>query len=433
MTTFGSLGDLHPYLALALEMKRRNVDPVIVTSDVYRSKVESLGIEFAPMRPDLPEHDSPETEEIIDRIFDPKRGAEFLFKDLLGSSIRESYRDLSAAVKGADMLITHPVTLAGPIVAQKTGIRWVSSVLAPASFWSDHDPIVPPNAPLLRILMQYGGPRVTRLIRKLMEAMTAQWIKPVYELREELELSKGQHPIFAGQFSPELNLALFSDVMYERPPDVPANTVITGFPFYDGVQESPMSPELLNFLRAGERPIVFTLGSAAVHVAGGFFKESIEAARMTGQRAVLLVGSEKNLPSEPLPQGMIAATYAPYGELLPRASMVVHQGGIGTTAQVLRSGVPMLVTPFGHDQHDNAARVERLGVARTIERNSYKAKNVAEKIHEILGRPIYRRRAASVAERVRAENGTAWAVESILTTIRGREEQAGVRSAAAFV
>ena len=432
MTTFGSLGDLHPYIAIALEMKRRNVEPVIVTSEIYRSRIEPLGIEFRAMRPELPALDSPEATEIIDRIFDPRRGAEFLFKDLLAPAVLDSYLDLKKAIDGADLLITHPVTIAGPLVAQTTGIRWVSTVLAPASLWSDHAPIVPANAPLLYMLMRYGGRGVTAFVKKLVDGMTRSWLKPVDELREELGLPKGANPIFAGQFSPELNLGLFSDAIYERPPDIPSNTVITGFPFYDGVDQGPLTMELQHFLTRGPAPIVFTLGSSAVHVAGDFFRESIEAARIAGRRAVFLVGSEKNLPREPLPDGMIAATYAPYGELLPRASMVVHQGGVGTTAQALRAGVPTLVMPFSHDQPDNAARVERLGVSRTIERKRYKAGNVAREIRELLGRPAYRLRAIRVGERIGAENGTAWAVESILTLIREKENK-GVRAAAVSV
>lgn len=84
--------------------------------------------------------------------------------------------------------------------------------------------------------------------------------------------------------------------------------------------------------------------------------------------------------------------YAPFGELLPRAAAMVHQGDVGTTAQGLRAGIPMIVVPFAHDQHDHGARVERLGVARTIARNSYKPQRVASELKELLGNPSYARR-----------------------------------------
>jgi UDP:flavonoid glycosyltransferase YjiC (YdhE family) len=129
---------------------------------------------------------------------------------------------------------------------------------------------------------------------------------------------------------------------------------------------------------------------------------------------VLLVGSERNRPTEPLPEGIIAVNYAPFGELLPRAAAMVHQGGVGTTGQGLRAGIPMIVVPFAHDQHDNGARVERLGVARTIARTSYKAERVASELKELLGNPSYAQTAKEVGNRVRSESGGALAVDLIL-------------------
>ena len=430
MATFGSLGDLHPYIALGLEMKRRNVDPVIATSEVYREKVEQAGIRFAPVRPRMPELDSPEAVELIDRIFDPKTGAQFLIKELIAPSIRDSYYDLYKAVVGADLLITHPMTLAGPIVAQATRIPWVSTVLAPASLWSDHDPVVPPNAPLLGQLMRSGGPKITALIRKGIQMLMNGWIEPVYALRRELGLAPGDHPLFSGQFSPRLNLALFSAVMYQRPADVPAHTTVTGFPFYDGGRTATLSTELSEFLDRGSAPVVFTLGSSAVHVAGDFFRESIAAASIAKVRAVFLVGSERAMPKAPLPDGMIAAPYAPFGDLLPRASAVVHQGGAGTTGQALKAGVPMVVVPFNYDQHDNAARLQRLGVGLTIERKRYEGGTVAQSLSRLLSQPAYMERAFRVGELVRSEDGTVRAVDEILSTIKGSTNTGGIPAAA---
>jgi UDP:flavonoid glycosyltransferase YjiC (YdhE family) len=421
MTTFGSLGDIHPYVALALEMKERQLEPVIVTGGPYREKIESLDIEFHPMHPELPNLDDPQAVEMIGKVMDPRRGAEYLFKELLIPAVRHSYQDLQAAVQGADLLVTHPITFAGPLLAQKTGIPWVSTVLAPASLWSDHDPFVPPNAPWLHLILRFGAP-VARGFKKVIEALTNPWLRPLYQFRRELGLPNGGHPLFEGQYSPELNLGLFSKVMCQPQSDWPGNTVVTGFPFYDKRDNSSIEPELLNFLDKGPAPVVFTLGSSAVHVAGDFFHESIEAAKLLGQRAVFLTG-DKNRPQEPLPGGMAAFDYAPYGDLLPRAALMVHQGGVGTTGQGLRAGIPMLVMPYNHDQPDNAARVKRLGVARTISRANYKASRVAKELKELLGNPTYAQRAKALGQQVRAETGAATAVDLISGYRRGAERK----------
>lgn len=421
LTTFGSFGDIHPYVAIALELKERGHKPVIVTSEFYREKFETLGIEFHPMRPELPAIEDPKTIELIDKIMDVNKGAEFLFKDLLVPAVRDSYEDLKEAIKGADLFVTHPITLAGHALAQKTGINWVSTVLAPVSLWSDYDPFVPPNAPWLHPFIKFGGTLTTRGFKKLIELVTNFWLKDYYRFRKELGLPKGKNPLFDGQYSPQLNLGLFSKVMAKPQPDWTPNTHITGFPFYDKKDHSNISPDLLKFLDEGEPPIVFTLGSSAVHIAGEFFKESIKAAKQLNRRAVLLVGDDKHKPKD-LPDVIAAFDYAPYSELLPRACCIVHQGGVGTTGQGLRSGIPTLIVPFSHDQPDNAARTVRIGVGRTISRKDYKAERVVKELKELLENPSYAERAKAVGEKVRAENGAKTAVDLMLKLLEEKNK-----------
>ena len=420
MTTIGSLGDLHPYIALALEMKNRNLEPVIATSNTYRERIEALGIEFQPIRPTMPEPETPEYQQMMDGVVDPNRGAEYLFKRMLVPAIRDMYQDLNEAIQGADLLVTHPIVLAGPMVAQLNRIPWVSTVLAPASLWSAFDPWVAPNAPWIHSVLKAGGPIAARLYMKLVKGITNPWMKEVYNFRKELGLPRGEHPLFEGQFAPDLNLAMFSNVMCEPQSDWPENTVITGFPFYDKKDNAPPDIDLLRFLGRGSAPIVFTLGSAAVHLAGDFYRESIAAAKLLRRRAILLVGNDQNRPNTHLPEDFLVVNYAPFGELLPRAAAMVHQGGVGTTGQGLRAGIPMLVVPFAHDQHDNGARAERLGVARTIARNDYKAERVATELKQLLTLPSYARCAREVGSRVRAESGAAMAVDLIVEKLEKR-------------
>ncbi|MGV3593317.1 MAG: glycosyltransferase [Gammaproteobacteria bacterium] len=415
LTTFGSFGDLHPYLALAFELQARGHHPVIATADIYRPRVEALGIEFHSTRPQLLAIDDPQMRVMLDKVMDTKRGPEYMLREVLLPHVRGAYEDLSAAVRGADLLVTHPITFAGPLVAQITGIPWAATMLAPISFWSNHEPGVFANAPWFHPVASRGGPGVTRVLRKLVNLMSNPWMRPVYELRRELGLPRGEHPIFEGQYSPQLNLALYSRVMSAPQPDWPPHTHITGFAFYDGADHSAMPHELEAFLDAGDAPLVFTLGSAAVHVAGDFYRESAEAARLLGRRAVLLTGTEAQKPQD-LPDGVVAFPYSPFGALFPRAAAIVHQGGIGTTGQALRAGVPALIVPFSHDQPDNAARVVRLGTGRTLERASYRAARVAAELTALLNDRTCVARAIAVGSVVRGEDGTRRAVD-LLTSL----------------
>jgi UDP:flavonoid glycosyltransferase YjiC (YdhE family) len=205
-------------------------------------------------------------------------------------------------------------------------------------------------------------------------------------------------------------------VLAEPQADYPPNTFITGFPFYDrrdffGETATPRA--LLDFLDAGPPPIIFTLGSSAYWVAKDFYSESIKAAQVLGKRALLLIGHERNRPADPLPADIAAFEYAPFGEVLPRASVVVHQGGVGTTGQTLRAGRPQLVVPFSHDQFDNGARAARLGTARWIARAKYNAQTATRELRLLLENESYARCAAAVGRVVQDEDGARAACELI--------------------
>ena len=142
LNTFGSLGDLNPYLGIALGLKSMGHAPVIATAEVYREYVEGAGIGFNPVRPDV----STDDRETIHRVMDPKGGMEFLLRGVLLSRLRESYLDLEASLRGASLLVTHPLSFAGRVAAEKLRIPWVSTVLAPISFLSASDPRFSPNS-----------------------------------------------------------------------------------------------------------------------------------------------------------------------------------------------------------------------------------------------------------------------------------------------
>ena len=429
LSTFGSFGDVHPYVALALELKARGHHPVIATSEIYREKVGAAGLEFHPVRPVVPSYDEPDAlSRMLETMMDARKGPEEILNTLILPHLRDTYEDLSAAVGGADLFMSHPLSIPAPLIVEQTSVPWVSSVLAPASMLSSYDPPVPPQLPALHKLMNLH-PVFGRAVMRLGRWKSASLLHAVNKLRADVGLRpSGAHPLFEGQHSPTLVLALFSRVLAEPQPDWPPNTLITGFPFYDRRDRAgddtatgdALSPELKHFLDAGEPPIIFTLGSAAIWVAKDFYRESIAAARSLGRRALLLIGHERNRPAEPLPEGVAAFEYAPYGEVLPRASAVVHQGGVGTTGQALRAGRPALVVPFSHDQFDNGARVARLGCGRLLARPRYNAASATRELRAILGDENYQVNAMRVGRRVQAEHGARAACDAIEEVLQGR-------------
>jgi UDP:flavonoid glycosyltransferase YjiC (YdhE family) len=408
ITTFGSYGDVNPYVGLALGLRERGHEPVIATSPFYRDYVERAGIAFHPVRPDV----DPNDRALVARIMDARRGTDFIIRDLLLPSLRDAYEDLSTAAAGADLLVTHPITFAGPIVAEERALAWVSTVLAPMSFFSVHDLPVFPPMPWAKRLERIPG--AARLLVGLARTATRSWMEPVRRLRAERGLAPAGDPIYEGQHSPELVLALFSRVLGAPQPDWPEHVRITGPILYNGPPQHGLPEELERFLQAGPAPVVFTLGSSAVSAAGTFYEESAAAAHRAGQRAVLLVGRHAgNRPRDRLSDTIIAVDHAAHAALLPRAAATVHQGGIGTLHQALRAGRPMLIVPYAHDQPDNAHRAARLGVGRVLGPRRYTADRAAAELRELLRDPSYAERASATAATMRTEDGVASACDAI--------------------
>jgi len=402
--TYGSLGDVYPFLSLARELKSRGHSPVIATPPFYRHLVESEGIEFHPVRPDLDANDP----ELLRKVMAKNTGGRFIICDIIMPTLRDAYEDTADAAKGADLLVTHPLTFSAMLYARKTGIPWASVALAPVSMYSAYDPSIITGLPFAEKIATWG-PFLQRQLLKFLRISFEPMAKPLRKFEKELGLPSVPNPLFFGH-SEKLALALFSPILAAPQRDWPSNAHATGFPFFGHGEGNP--PDLEQFLDSGEPPVVFTLGSSAVGVAGDFFQQSVEAVQSLGKRAVLLIGRDpRNQPKQALPQGVIAVQYAPHAALFPRASVIVHQGGVGTTGEAMRSGRPMLVVPYSHDQPDHAARLGKLGIARYIPREKYNAKIAAQEIQQLLGDKNYAQRAADIGRKVRCENGVAAACD----------------------
>ena len=413
LSNIGTFGDINPLIAIALELKRRGHRPVMALPAVYEPKIRPLGLEFHAVRPDI----DPSNTILAEMVYDVKKGTERGLRDFLFPALRETYADLlDAATKPerADLLLLGELNYAGPLVAEMTGIPWASYVLAPLSFFSAFDPPALPGYPRLA-RADRAVPGFGRVIKRVARFVSRKWPEPIYELRRELGLPTGANPLFDAKHSPYLVLALFSRVLGTEQKDWPENTKITGFCFYDADAGNQALPENLEkFLAAGEPPVVFTLGSAAVLTAGKFYEFSARAAIRLGIRAVLLIGADpRNRLRTALPESICVAEYAPYSALFDRAALVVHQGGVGTTAQCLRAGKPMLIVPFSHDQPDNSRRMLRLKVARVIQRGNYMPMRVARRLRAMLDEPRFSRRAKSVAQRLSHEDGVRTACDAL--------------------
>jgi rhamnosyltransferase subunit B len=421
LATIGSLGDLHPCLALGIELRRRGHSVVIASTPWYRERVEAQGFDFRPLRPAW----NPTDPELIRQCEDLRRGPEILIRQLVLPHLRDTFADLvSAATEPgleADLMIAGELVYAAPLVAEKLGLPWASAILSPSSFLSAHDLSVLVNVPPL-LQWRWAPWRMNRALMDVGRAGISRWWRPLRAFRRELGLGPGRDPLFYDKFSPDLVLALFSSALAKPQPDWPVKTLLPGFVFYSGKNGSQqVPPELGAFLAETDdpkdAPIVFTLGSTAVHNPGNFYAASAEAAERVGRRAVLLGAKDAISGSVTTSTSgsskLLSVPYAPYSALFPRAAAIVHQGGSGTTGEALRAGRPMLFVPYGWDQPDNAARVQRLGSALTIARTRYTVETATAALARLLDEPSFTRRACEIATHVAAEDALTGACNAI--------------------
>jgi UDP:flavonoid glycosyltransferase YjiC (YdhE family) len=357
---------------------------------------------------------------------DEKRGPEMVFKFMV-ADLPRTYDDIRRAIDAyaPDVLVTSELAYAGPIAADKVGLRWASVTLSPIAFLSPYDETILPPVPWLSRLHALG-PRVYGLVLGLARRGASRFAAPIEEFRR----AQGLPPVAAAALRGQaFARAGAGDVLADH------RSAATRLAQADRRhrlrvlrrRRSGDESEARSVSEAGEAPIVFTLGSAAVFDPGAFFDEASRR-RCLQRRRLPRRSAADRVPTAPLIDGAIGVfDYAPFSKLFPRAAAVVHQGGSGTTGQALRAGRPMLIVPFAHDQPDNALRAKKLGVSATIRRSQYDAATAAGALRDLLGNPAAAARAGDIARIVAAENGSAVAGR------RSREDVCGNLNGGPFV
>ena len=208
ITCLGSYGDVYPYIGLARALRAGGHRPVVATSASYRPAVEQEGLEFEPLGPDVDLRD----EAALKRVMDARTGGEVVVKEFVLPALEQTYEETLRLAAGADVLVSHPLTFCTPVVGADRRLPWVGTILAPMSLFSDGDFPVLPALPGAAGLMR-KWPWLRRRLMALVRRETAKWTRPLADLRARHGLPPGGNPLIEGQYSPHLNLGLFSRVM----------------------------------------------------------------------------------------------------------------------------------------------------------------------------------------------------------------------------
>ncbi len=395
----GSHGDIHPYIAIAQALKTRGHEAILLANPYFQHVIEDAGVAFRALGEHMDLARAAQTPGAMSGFLGPVK----LMRRLIIPAIPEAARQFETIARDIrpDGVLTHPLSLGAPAICEKLNIPYACTALAPITWWNPNDQ--PVGSP-----WQHATPPVwqCKFVNWCGRRVMHMLIDPaVNNLRLEHGLPRHRdhfHQLCTGGI---VNLGTWSPLFRRPVPGDPSTGTITGFPFFDTVREQDADlTELSRFLDDGEPPILFSLGTAAVHVAGQFYEAAAQACARMNRRGLLLVGKRAYGPRT-LPANVRAFNYAPYSQVFPRCAAIVHHGGIGTTAQALRAGRPQLVTPMAHDQFDNAARAKRLGVALRVGHARVTPDKLIQRLTHLLDDPSFANAAAELGPKIASEHG----------------------------
>ncbi|HEV2237203.1 MAG TPA: glycosyltransferase [Ktedonobacterales bacterium] len=415
VTSFGSSGDLNPFLALGLGLRARGHDVLFAVEERFHQILMLAGFTTHHLTGDIETALAATGRRMFGRLTPFPSVRTFVDQYIL-PTLRPKVMELLDACADAALLVAAAGQLSASFVADLTGIPWVTVALTPGTIPSAY--LDPQPLPLsLPVTIQ---PLVNRVawdigafaLRRIADT-------PVNRVRDEYGLPHRGNLLLAGNLSRRLTAVAASPAFQPRPPDWPRFVRMTGFCFWDTPDLWRAPDDLEAFLARPEPVIAVSSGSVAPGVTQAFtefYRTSLSAIQRVGARA-LVIGAAAGTFHDPLPDDALALPFAPFSQVYSHCTAVIHHGGIGTVAQALRAGVPALVIPWGVDQYINAEQVAHLGAGRWLQRHSYTVERAVQGLDALLHRERYREQAQALATQIVQEDGVATlcdALESVL-------------------
>jgi UDP:flavonoid glycosyltransferase YjiC (YdhE family) len=425
LVTAGSRGDIQPYVALALGLRRAGHAVRVASHETFRAFVTAHGLDFAPIAGDPRAILSGAA---ADAWLASGRNRNMLafareLGRLAGPLVEQSLADYWAACQGADVVLYSAVAASCWHVARRLGVPSFGVYLQPLSRTRAFPTVGLRGGRALLPVPGVGG-ALNYATHVLAEQVMWQSVRRRVNGWREATLGLPPSPLL-GPFAEmrrasEPTLYGFSERVVPRPRDWGASVHVTGW-WVLGPEPGWRPPaELEAFLAAGPPPVYVGFGSMTPASAEGLTATALAALERTGQRGVINRGWG-SLGTGALPAWAVSVHDVPHEWLLPRMRAVVHHGGAGTTGAALRSGAPSIVVPLGFDQPFWGHRVAALGVGpEPISRRRLTVDRLAVAIDRAVRDQPMRARAASLGAALRGEDGVGRAVAVIEETLAAR-------------
>lgn len=391
--TVGTTGDIHPFMRIASALQTLGRKVTFITHSYYERVVHDAGLPFVGIGTD---------EEFLSvlrnpDIWDPKKGFSALLANY-SKGVKQVFEAIgSVSAQAPQVVIAHPFAVPGAVIARERGFvkSVVAAYLAPSNLRTCHDPL------------NIGATSVPRWVpmswrRALWRFVEKGWIDPVAvaqlnAVRTPLGLPKVNSFLTHITEAPDLSVTLFPSWFAPVVPDWPRPLIEGDFQLFEASTQDGFTEDLSAFLAVGEKPLVFTPGTGNLHAAD-FFACALSAINRLGRRAIFLTKERAQIPVS-LPESVLWQPYVPLSALLPHAAALIHHGGIGTTAEALRSGTPQLIAPFAWDQFDNGARIASLGVGMVIPAKRLRPRKLAHSLQSLCTSEAIRAQCSLLASR----------------------------------
>ena len=404
LSTWGSTGDVQPFLALSERLSKEGHKVRVCTSEIYQDRFVKHGVDFYPVGAPF---DLDRMNQVMDEIIqikNPLKSIILIAKEGILYKADQWYEDCLKGMEGYDLAICHSADVPGQEAAIRNNLPWITVSYCPGFIKTRYE--APPPIPNL-------GVQLNALLWKMAEQAIRRQVDPLFnDFIASIGGAQRNGIGLKGMYSPKLNLIAASPSVSKPPPDLPSEHKFTGAWFLDEA-DYEIPPALQEFLNQGSPPIIISFGSMGGSRNVETTSILVEAVQRAGQRAIIQAGWG-NLGLESSPENIRFVGYVPHNFLFRQGCCVIHHGGAGTTAAACRAGVPSITVPHLADQPYWGYTLRKIGVApKPLYRQDMTPKRLAKRINQVISSQSMAEQARALMKKIETEDGLTNAVRLI--------------------
>ncbi len=418
--TWGSEGDIRPFLALGHALARRGHAVELLYTEIGERRYEDVAASLGFTARAVASPIIADPQRLFDiglKILNTRNQLEqglIISRAMLEPVIEATYEAGLDLCRRSDLLVHHFILHSARAAADKTGIPQITVTFAHMLTPSRHvHPHGLPDLGAWANMIEWNFARF---------ALNRTMLKDVNRLRARVGVPLFTDLMHDAWPSHRLNLLASSPAFIDRPPDWQPWHQLCGFLELPPHQHEVVSPEVEQFLASGPAPVFMGFGSLMPMAGGEHLAATIdtfdEAARLAGCRAIVQSEIDPSFARSATVGGRRERTLfvkrTPHTLVFPRCAAVVHHAGAGTTHTTLRAGVPSVPVPHVSDQFPWSDELRRMGVApKAIRRMKLTAPTLASRINEVLSNPRMKAAAMAISARMQSDNGPETAADLI--------------------